>query len=99
MTQAPNNIDKQRVVKNTLMLYFRQIFIMGVQLYTVRAILNILGVEDYGIFNIVAGFVMLLSFLSSSMHGATQRFFSYALGKNDFKYLQKVFSTNIMIYV
>ena len=98
MTQTKNNIDKKRSAKNTLMLYFRQIFIMAIQLYTVRAILNILGVEDYGIFSVVAGFVMLLSFLTSTMSSATQRFFSFALGKNDFQYLRSVFGTNVVVY-
>ena len=58
-----NNTTK-RIAKNTLMLYFRQILIMIVSLYTVRVVLNTLGVEDYGIYNVVAGVVTMFSFLS-----------------------------------
>ena len=71
----------KRIAKNTLMLYFRQILIMIVSLYTVRVVLNTLGAEDYGIYNVVAGVVTMFSFLSSSMATASQRYFSFALGK------------------
>ena len=52
-----NSNSNKRIAKNTLMLYFRQLFIMLVSLYTVRVVLNVLGVEDYGIYNVVAGVV------------------------------------------
>jgi O-antigen/teichoic acid export membrane protein len=81
------------------MLYFRQILILLVSLYTVRVILDVLGVEDYGIYNVVAGIVSLLSFLSGTMASATQRFFSFAIGKNDTEQLKKIFSVNIFIYI
>ena len=71
----------KRIAKNTLMLYFRQILIMLVSLYTVRAVLEALGAEDYGIYNVVAGVVVLFSFLSGAMATASQRFFSYELGR------------------
>ncbi|OJV36701.1 MAG: polysaccharide biosynthesis protein [Bacteroidia bacterium 43-41] len=81
------------------MLYFRQILILLVSLYTVRVILDVLGVEDYGIYNVVAGIVSLFSFLSGAMASATQRFFSFAIGKNDTEQLKKIFSVNIFIYI
>ena len=56
--------NTKRIAKNTLMLYFRQILIMIVSLYTVRVVLNMLGAEDYGIYNVVAGVVTMFSFLS-----------------------------------
>ncbi len=62
---------------------------MFVGLYTVRIVLNALGVEDFGIFNVVGGVVALLSFLSGSMSSATQRFFSFHIGKNDIDKLNK----------
>ena len=80
------------------MLYFRQIIILLVSLYTVRVVLDVLGVEDYGIYNVVAGIVTLFSFLSGTMASATQRFFSFALGRNDSEQLKKIFSVNIVIY-
>lgn len=81
------------------MLYFRQILILLVNLYSVRVILDVLGIEDYGIYNVVAGIVSLFSFLSGTMASATQRFFSFAIGKNDTEQLKKIFSVNIIIYV
>ena len=77
ITTSQNN---KRIAKNTLMLYFRQILILLVSLYTVRVVLDVLGVEDYGIYNVVAGIVTLFSFLNGTMASATQRFFSFALG-------------------
>ena len=88
----------KRIAKNTLMLYFRQILIMIVSLYTVRVVLNTLGAEDYGIYNVVAGVVTMFSFLSNSMATASQRYFSYALGQNDSESLKKYFSMSFTIY-
>jgi O-antigen/teichoic acid export membrane protein len=96
ITTSQNN---KRIAKNTLMLYFRQILILLVSLYTVRVVLDVLGVEDYGIYNVVAGIVTLFSFLNGTMASATQRFFSFALGKNDEVQLKKIFSVNIIIYI
>lgn len=91
--------NSKRIAKNTLMLYFRQILILLVSLYTVRVVLDVLGAEDYGIYNVVAGVVTMLSFLSGTMSSATQRFFSFALGKNDNEQLKNIFSVNIVIYI
>ena len=66
--------DTRRIAKNTLMLYFRQILIMLVSLYTVRVVLNVLGAEDYGIYNVVAGVVTMFGFLSGAMATASQRY-------------------------
>ena len=90
--------NTKRIAKNTLMLYFRQILIMGVSLYTVRVVLNVLGAEDYGIYNVVAGVVTMFSFLSNSMATASQRYFSFALGQNDSENLKKYFSMSFTIY-
>ena len=89
----------KRIAKNTLMLYFRQILIMLVSLYTVRVVLNVLGAEDYGIYNVVAGVVTMFTFLSGSMSTASQRFFSYDLGKGDIGHLKKTFSMTVNVYI
>lgn len=81
-----------------MMLYTRQVLILLVSLYTVRVVLNTLGVEDYGIYNVVGGIVTFFSFLSGTMASATQRFFSFALGKNDFEKLKKMFTVNWIVY-
>lgn len=88
--------NSKRIAKNTLLLYFRMILIMVVSLYTSRIILNELGVEDFGIYNLVAGVVILFSFLSNAMITATQRYLSIAIGKKDEKYIQAVFSTSLL---
>lgn len=88
----------QKILKNTLFLYIRQIAIVALNLYAVRVLLNTLGIDDYGVFTVVAGFVMLLTFLPGTLASATQRFFSYALGQQDQEKLNKTFSVNWMLY-
>ena len=92
--QSANN---KRIAKNTLLLYVRMLFGMLVSLYTSRVILNTLGVEDYGIYNLVAGLVSLFAFMNSSLSGAASRFIAYSLGdgKNESK---SVFSTILTIH-
>jgi O-antigen/teichoic acid export membrane protein len=87
------------IAKNTLLLYFRQILIMLVSLYTVRVVLNTLGAEDYGIYNVVTGVVTMFGFLSGSMATASQRYFSFELGKGDLIQLQNTFSLTLVIYI
>lgn len=91
--------DNKRIAKNTLVLYFRQILILLVSLYTVRVVLNKLGVEDYGVYSVVGGLVALFSFLSGSMAAASQRFFAFGLGQKDQEKLNKTFSVNLVIYI
>jgi len=95
MSLSDNN---KRIAKNTLMLYIRQILILLVSLFTVRVVLNTLGIEDYGIYNVVGGIVSFFSFLSGTMASATQRFFSFALGQKEFDKLKNIFSVNLLIY-
>ena len=90
--------NSSRIVKNTLALYFRQILIMLVSLYTVRVVLNVLGAEDYGIYNVVAGVVTMFGFLSGAMASASQRYFSFELGKNNQEGLEKIFAITVTIY-
>lgn len=91
--------NSKRIAKNTLMLYFRQILIMLVSLYTVRVVLNVLGAEDYGIYNVVAGVVTMFSFLSGSMATASQRFFSVYIGKSEPENLKKYFYVTMTTYL
>lgn len=91
--------DNKRLVKNTGYLYVRMLVVMAVSLYTSRVVLDVLGVEDYGIYNIVGGFVSMLAFLNSSLSNATQRFLSFELGKNDSYAANKVFSQSFILYV
>lgn len=78
-----NSSNNKRIAKNTLMLYVRMFILMLVSLYTSRVVLNALGVEDFGINNVVAGFVAILAFFTSSLSNASQRYLSTGLGKED----------------
>jgi O-antigen/teichoic acid export membrane protein len=80
------------------MLYFRQILIMLVSLYTVRAALEVLGAEDYGIYNVAAGVVTMFGFLSGSMAAVSQRFFAFELGRGALERLKRLFSLSLLIY-
>lgn len=92
---AENN---NRIVNNTLFLYFRMILTMLVSLFTVRIVFNSLGEIDYGINNVVGGVVLMFSFLSGTMASASQRFFAFELEKADNNKLKKTFSLTMFIY-
>ena len=80
------------------MLYIRMLVMMAVTLYTSRIVLQALGVEDFGIYNLVGGIVVMFSFLNSAMAVSTQRFLNYELGKGNENNVQKVFSTSLLIH-
>ena len=90
--------NTRQIAKNTLMLYIRQILIMLVSLYTVRAVLSALGEEDYGIYNVIAGVVVLFSFLNNAMTMATQRYLSCSIGEGDSEKTKKVFKTSFSLH-
>ena len=84
--------NSKRIAKNTLFLYLRMMFLMIITFYTSRVVLDKLGVEDYGIQNVVGGLASMFVFFRSSLSNATQRFISVALGKNDIDETIKIFS-------
>lgn len=92
-------LDNKRITKNTTMLYFRMLLTMIVTIYTSRIILNTLGVEDFGIYNVVGGVVVMFSFLNSSMGAATSRFLIFELGKKDYEQLKKVFNVSLVSHI
>ena len=89
--------SNKRIAKNTLFLYIRLTIIMLVNLYTTRVVLNTLGVEDYGIYNIVCGFVSMFGFLNTSMTNGIQRFYNYELGREGDGAITKVYNTGLAI--
>lgn len=93
---AANN---RRIAKNTMMLYFRMLLIMAVSFYTSRVVLQILGVVDYGIYNVVGGIVAMFGFLNSAMSSSTQRYLTFELGRGDTERLKKVFVTSMNIHI
>lgn len=95
---SDTSANNKRIAKNTLLLYVRMLFMMAISLFTSRVILGTLGVEDYGIQNVVGGIVAMFGFLNGSMSSATQRYITFALGKGDKDRLQTVFCTALQIH-
>lgn len=91
--------NNKRIAKNTLLLYARMLLSMAISLYTSRVILKVLGVEDYGIYNIVGGLVSMFSLISSSLSNSVSRFITFELGKNDIDKLKKIFSISVSIHI
>ena len=91
--------NTKRIAKNTLMLYVRMLFSMLVSLYTSRVVLNTLGVEDYGIYNVVGGFVAMFLLISGSLSASVSRFLTFELGKGDMERLKETFSTSLLIHL
>ena len=94
-----NQANNKRIAKNTMFLYFRMILIMGVTLYTSRVILDKLGVEDYGLYQVVGGVVGILSFLNGTLGIGTSRFLTYELGTGNTEKLKRTFSTGFYTHV
>lgn len=91
--------DNKRIAKNTVFLYLRTFVSMGIALFTSRKILEVLGVDDYGILNVVGGIIAMLSFLSGSMSVATQRFLTFEIGRKNQTGFQRVFSMTVLIHL
>ena len=94
--QISNN---KRIAKNTMMLYIRMLLSIVVSLYTSRVVLDVLGVEDYGIYGLVGGVVAMFSFLNASMAGATSRFLTFELGRGDEIRVRDTFSSALIIHI
>ena len=92
---APNH---KRVMRNTALLYFRMALMMCINLYTSRVVLQVLGIEDYGIFYVVWGIVFIFGFINDSMTASTQRFLTFELGSGNKQRLHEVFITSVHIH-
>lgn len=92
-----NNQGSKRIAINTMMLYIRMLLIMLIGLYTSRVVLEQLGENDLGIYNVVGGIVTMFSILSSSLSSAISRFLSFELGRENKERLRKIFSTSVII--
>lgn len=93
------NTKSKKIAKNSALLYLRMIVLMIINLYTVRVIINAIGIEDYGIYNVVAGTVTMFVCVSSVLATATQRFYSYSQGEKDTEKLKSVFSASMTIFI
>ena len=84
-------MSSSRIAQNTIVLYIRLIITMIINLYMVRVVIQALGAEDYGIFNVVAGVVTMLTCVTSILSSSIQRFYSFSLGENNKEKLNKIF--------
>lgn len=94
-----NSSNNKRLAKNTIFLYFRMILLMFVGLYASRVLLRTLGVEDYGLYNVVGSIVTMFGFLNSTLSTSTQRFLNIELGKQDTDSVKKVFSCSLLLHL
>ena len=93
-----NTSNNKRIAKNTLFLYLRMLLLMVISLYTSRVVLDKLGIVDFGVYNVVAGFAVMLGFFSSSLANVTQRFLNIELGRENFADAKKVFNQHLILY-
>lgn len=91
--------DNKRIAKNTVFLYFRMFIIMGVTLYTSRVVLDKLGADDYGLYNVVGGVVAMLGFLNGTLSISTSRFITFELGTGSLERQKRTFSTALIIHL
>ena len=94
-----NKSNGERIANNTIALYFRMILTLAVGLCTSRVILDSLGIEDYGIYNLVGGFIAMFNIFRAGLVSATQRFITYDLGKGNVKEIQRTFSNCVIIFL
>ena len=91
-------VNNKRIARNTFALYVRMLLLMAVSLYTSRVILSTLGVDDYGIYHLIGGFITLFSFISHTLVGALQRFFNVALGNGNKEQYLRIYSMGFNIF-
>jgi len=92
-----NSSSNKRIAKNSIFLSIRMVMVLIMSLYTTRVVLQVLGVVDYGVYNVVCGFVAMFAFLNISMSNGIQRFFNFEYGKNGEEGANKVYCTSIYI--
>ena len=90
----PYTPSSSRLMKNTILLYFRMTLLMCINLYTSRIVLEALGVEDFGIYNVVGGVVVMLGFINDSMTVSVRRYLNFELGTGNKQRLHEVFVTS-----
>lgn len=91
--------NNAKIVKNTIFLYIRMILLTVINIFTVRIVLNALGVEDYGIYSVISSAVLMLGFIQGTLSSATQRYFSFQLAQNDIEGFRKLFSLIMICFM
>lgn len=96
---SDNKSSNKRLAKNSMFLSIRMVIVLAISLYTTRIVLQTLGVIDYGIYNVVCGFVLLFGFLNTSMSNGIQRFINYEYSKSGEIGAREVFCTSVVIQI
>lgn len=91
--------NNKRIAKNTVYLYARMLIVLFVSIYTTRVVLSALGIEDYGIYNVVCGFVSMFTFMNTTMSNSIQRYYNYELGKKTLKGFTSVYQTSLILQI
>lgn len=99
MTNNISTSDNKRLAKNTILLYIRTLLVMVISLFTSRIILASLGIDDYGTYNVIGGFVSMFSLVGGTLINATQRFINFELGRKDGGDVNKIFNTALGIHL
>lgn len=99
MSLNPPVSNNKRIAKNTLYLYIRMLLLMGISLFTSRVVLDVLGVEDYGIYNVVGGVIAMMGILNTSMSISVQRFLSFEMGNENNERVKTIFSISVLSHV
>lgn len=94
-----NSTNKKRIAKNTFFLYFRTLFVILITLYTSRVILQTLGVEDFGIYNVVGGITIVFGFIRGTLADSSQRYITFEIGKGQNGDVSRIFSNCVMLHI
>ena len=97
MMSHDNTDSNSRIARNTVFLTVRMVLVLIISLYTSRVVLQVLGVEDFGIYNVVGGLVSMFGFLNNSMTNSIQRFYNYVMGSESEKAIPDVYKTSLII--
>ena len=99
MPQAAGQLSEnsRRIARNTLLLYFRMFLLMLIGLFTSRVVMRTLGIDDYGVYNVVGGVVTVFTFLTTSLSAAISRYLAANLYQGDPVRLRRIFSTGVLI--
>lgn len=98
-TNSDNTLSGSKIAKNTAILYCRMFLLMIISLYTSRVVLHVLGEDDFGVYNVVAGVVAMFAILSQSLSTAISRFLTFELGKDNAQRLKRIFSSALSVQI
>ena len=90
--------ENSRIAKNTFFLYIRQFVVLAISLYTSRVVLDVLGVTDFGLYNVVGGVIVIFGFVTNALSNSTSRFLAFAIGKKEYAEIERTFGSFLTLY-